>query len=132
MLVAAAKKHATRTGTETRRLLPRYRVYAGEQLVLGPGKAELLAHIAETGSISEAARRMDMSYNRAWLHVKTMNEGFAEPLVASSRGGNAKGGATLTSTGTKVLALYRELVKESVKATRTTWAKLSPLLKEPG
>ena len=80
----------------------------------------------------EAARRMDMSYNRAWLHVKTMNEGFAEPLVASSRGGNAKGGATLTSTGTKVLALYRELVKESVKATRTTWAKLSPLLKEPG
>ncbi|MEZ0274575.1 MAG: winged helix-turn-helix domain-containing protein, partial [Roseimicrobium sp.] len=113
-----------------KRLLPRHRVYVGDNLTLGPGKVELLAHIAETGSISEAARRMDMSYNRAWLHVKAMNEGFREPLVNSSRGGIEKGGAALTDLGREVLELYQKLTAESLKATRATWNRLSKLLRQ--
>ncbi len=107
---------------------PRYRLYHAEALVLGPGKAELLGLIAETGSLSEAARRMDMSYNRAWLHVKAMNEGFAEPLVISSRGGTSGGGATLTDTGRRVLELWTELEREAQAATQKTRAKLQKLL----
>lgn len=81
--------------------------------MLGPGKADLLAMIAETGSIAAAGRRMGMSYKRAWSLVDVMNSMFEAPLVASSRGGASHGGATLTETGETVLALYRRLEVKS-------------------
>ncbi len=114
------------------RISSRYRVYRGEEIVLGPGKAELLGLIAETGSLSEAARRMDMSYNRAWLHVKVMNESFAAPLVNSSRGGAGKGGAELTAAGREVLDLYRHLEIEAAKATAATQRALAAHMKATG
>jgi|SRR3569833_2245066 len=95
-----------------------FRVYRGNEIALGPGKAELLGHIADTGSISEAARRMDMSYNRAWLLVRTMNGCFKEPLVSSSRGGDKHGGAQLTKLGKKILRLYQQLETKFTIATR--------------
>jgi len=108
---------------------PRYRMYRGKDIVLGPGKAELLGHVAATGSISEAARLMDMSYNRAWLHIRTMNESFREPLVTSTRGGSKGGGAILTETGQRVLELYHSLQKEAQAATARTRAGLLKLMK---
>jgi molybdate transport system regulatory protein len=104
-------------------------MYRGKEIVLGPGKAELLQHIAETGSITEAARLMGMSYNRAWLLVKLMNESFKEALVHSSRGGNEHGGASLTKTGTQALKLYRQLEEKSAKATKATARALEKLVK---
>lgn len=95
-----------------------FRVYRGNEIALGPGKAELLGHIADTGSISEAARKMDMSYNRAWLLVRTMNGCFKQPLVLSSRGGDKHGGAQLTKLGKEVLRLYRQLEAKLAAATR--------------
>jgi len=95
-----------------------FRDYRGEEIALGPGKAELLGHIADTGSISEAARRMEMSYNRAWLLVRTMNRCFKEPLVVSSRGGDKHGGAQLTKSGKDVLRLYQQLEAKFASATR--------------
>jgi molybdate transport system regulatory protein len=96
---------------------------------MGPGKAELLEHIASTGSISQAAKLMEMSYNRAWLHVKVMNENFREPLVNSSRGGTEGGGASLTETGRLVLELYRQMELEAATATAKTEKKLTGLFK---
>ena len=87
----------------------RVRILSGSAIAMGPGKADLLEAIAETGSISAAARRMRMSYRRAWLLVHTMNECFDEPLVAAAKGGKAGGGAELTATGDRVLTTYREL-----------------------
>jgi molybdate transport system regulatory protein len=110
-------------------IIPRYRMYRGKEIVLGPGKAELLQHIVETGSISEAARLMGMSYNRAWLHVKVMNESFKEPLVHSSRGGHEHGGAELTETGAQVLKLYRDMEQDAAKATKGSAASLQKLVK---
>jgi len=95
-----------------------FRVYRGDEIALGPGKVELLIHIAETGSISEAARKMDMSYNRAWLLVRTMNRCFEQRLVLSSRGGEQHGGAQLTKTGKNVLRLYSQLETRFTAATR--------------
>jgi len=95
-----------------------FRVYLGDEIALGPGKAELLAHIGETGSISEAARRMEMSYNRAWLLVRTMNRCFKKPLVHSSRGGDQHGGAQLTKCGQQVLKRYRQLETKFAGAAR--------------
>ena len=63
----------------------------GKAIALGPGKADLLTLISETGSINSAAKRMKMSYMRAWLLVKVMNDCFREPLVRTVRGGAEKG-----------------------------------------
>lgn len=90
---------------------PRIRVLSGSAIAMGPGKADLLRAIDETGSISGAARRMRMSYRRAWLLVRTMNECFRAPLVDAEKGGAQGGGAMLTATGREVLARYEELLK---------------------
>jgi molybdate transport system regulatory protein len=95
-----------------------FRIYLGDEIALGPGKAELLRHIAETGSISEAARRMEMSYNRAWLLVRTMNRCFKQPLVLATRGGDKHGGAQLSPFGKEILRLYQRLESRFVSATR--------------
>lgn len=88
----------------------RVRILHGSEIAMGPGKAELLAAIAATGSIAAAARTMRMSYRRAWLLVQTMNACFARPLVASEKGGRSGGGATLTDDGHAVLACYEATV----------------------
>jgi len=76
---------------------------------LGPGKADLLQWIAETGSIAAAGRRMGMSYKRAWGLAEALNAMFPAPLVVANRGGAGHGGATLTPVGHEVLALYRTM-----------------------
>lgn len=101
-----------------KRFKSHFRIYLGDEIALGPGKAELLRHIAETGSISEAARRMEMSYNRAWLLVRTMNRCFKEPLVAATRGGDSRGGAELTKVGRQILDLYEKLETKIESASR--------------
>ncbi|MDO1585218.1 winged helix-turn-helix domain-containing protein [Rhizobium oryzicola] len=76
---------------------------------LGRGKAELLEHIRETGSISAAGRAMDMSYRRAWLLVDELNHMFDEPAVDSQRGGKQGGGARLTAFGEELLLRFRAM-----------------------
>lgn len=75
----------------------------------GPGKADLLAAIAATGSVSGAARALGMSYPRALRLVDDMNTLFAAPLIETFHGGKSRGGARLTAGGESVLACYREL-----------------------
>ena len=101
---------------------PRWRVTRRGAIALGPGKADLLAAIGRTGSISAAARALGMSYRRAWLLVAAMNGCFARPLVATSPRRSA--GAALTPDGRAVLALYRRLEKKSVAACRRELALL--------
>lgn len=93
---------------------PRLRILLGAAIAIGPGKADLLDAIAASGSISAAAKRMGMSYRRAWLLVDTMNRCFRGPLVASARGGTGGGGARLTPLGEKVLARYRDMESKAL------------------
>jgi molybdate transport system regulatory protein len=86
--------------------LSHLRITLSETFYIGPGRADLMELIAETGSISEAARRMDMSYKRAWGLVQALNAGFGAPLVEASRGGKEQG-ASLTAAGREVLERYR-------------------------
>jgi len=78
---------------------------------MGPGKADLLRAIDETGSISAAARQMEMSYRRAWLLVDTMNQAFKSPVVVTLTGGKAGGGAAVTKFGKEVLQRYSDMEK---------------------
>jgi molybdate transport system regulatory protein len=108
---------------------PRFRVNCGDDVALGPGKVELLEGIADTGSIAEAARRMGMSYMRAWMLVRTMNACFKEPIVIALRGGPKHGGAALTKTGVTALAIYKQMEAASLKAVRPQIEKLKSLLR---
>lgn len=78
---------------------------------LGAGKVELLEHIVATGSISAAAKKMKMSYRRAWLLIDELNQMFAKPCVETAAGGAGGGGATLTDFGAKLIAAFRALEK---------------------
>lgn len=92
------------------------RVHLARTNAIGPGKADLLQAVDETGSIAEAARRLDMSYRRAWNLVKSLNAAFTAPLVETRKGGPARGSAALTKTGQKVLQLYRDMESAAAAA----------------
>ncbi|VVE75664.1 Molybdenum-pterin-binding protein MopB [Pandoraea captiosa] len=90
----------------------RVRIRDGETPVFGPGRLTLLRAIEATGSISAAARRMNMSYRRAWLLVEAMNHEFREPLVTRHIGGVSGGGAQLTPFAQNLVAHYDTLINE--------------------
>jgi molybdate transport system regulatory protein len=107
---------------------PRFRILCDGEIAFGPGKAELLRHIEQTGSLREAAARMDISYMRAWTLIKTMNQCFCEPLVNLSRGGPLGGGAVLTEAGHRALALYSKIESASRRAAQASWMRLERML----
>lgn len=104
------------------------RLFYGAQIAIGPGKADLLAAIAEHGSISAAARQMGMSYRRAWLLVETMNQCFQAPVVISSAGGKHGGGAQLSPLGVELLGIYRAMMADLEQHVAPHAARLSALL----
>ena len=116
----SATKHSIR---------PRLRIVAGKNIAFGPGKAELLEALDQTGSITKAAHELGMSYMRAWTLIRTMNRSFNEPLVDAVRGGTkGGGGARLTSTGRQVLELYQEMDEKCLDTIQSQWRKLQKLL----
>jgi molybdate transport system regulatory protein len=119
------KNKETRTN-----IRPRLRIMSGKNIAFGPGKADLLDAIEQSGSITKAASKLDMSYMRAWNLIRVMNRCFRQPLVEAERGGTrGGGGARLTATGREVLALYRQMEKESQRAIELFWHKLQKLLR---
>ncbi len=99
------------------------------KFVFGPGKADVLDGIRETGSLAATARSLGMSYMRAWRLVREMHRLYAKPLVELQRGGRTKGGAKLTRAGEKVLLLYRRMESEALAATEPAWKEFCKLLK---
>jgi molybdate transport system regulatory protein len=83
---------------------------------IGPGKVRLLELIDELGSISAAARAMEMSYRRAWLLVENMNTMFRAPVLTPAVGGMQGGGAALTRLGREIIARFRRMEATTRKA----------------
>ncbi|MGH8219071.1 MAG: winged helix-turn-helix domain-containing protein [Steroidobacteraceae bacterium] len=86
----------------------RFRVEMGAEAV-GPGKISLLERIACSGSLSQAARDLGMSYRRAWQLMASLNSTFTAPVVLTTRGGRGGGGAALTPLGERLIRAYRAL-----------------------
>jgi molybdate transport system regulatory protein len=107
----------------------RFRVQVKHAVAIGPGKADVLQAIAETGSIAEAGRRLGMSYQRVWSLVRAMNGDFIEPLVSTQRGGTAGGGAGLTATGAQALAIYRAIERDAERAVAKRLPQLLVLIR---
>lgn len=105
------------------------RLILAPDTLLGPGKADLLQAIVETGSIAAAGRRMGMGYKRAWHLIDTMNAYFGEPLVVAVVGGKAGGGARLTPMGEHVLSLYRRIEVQTREAVAIELHELLRLAK---
>ena len=110
-------------------LRARIRILRGNEIAIGPGKAELLEMVRETRSIRKAAGLMGMSYMRAWTLIQTMNRCFHEPLVRAARGGRRGGGAELTPTGEAALELYHQMEAASLQAATPAWEHLKTLLR---
>jgi len=83
-----------------------------DKFVLGEGRERLLELIDEKGSISEAAKEMNMSYRHAWGKVKKIEEVLGKEVVKSQRGGDKNRGSVLTTTGKQLLSDYQELKQE--------------------
>ncbi|PLX50712.1 MAG: ModE family transcriptional regulator [Desulfobulbaceae bacterium] len=109
------KKHGA---AKKRQVIPGYACKAriwienSGETFLGVGRVVLLERIREYGSISAAARSMQMSYKHAWDLIDSMNRQAKTPLVATSKGGKGGGGARLTEAGEQATRHFAELQKK--------------------
>ena len=98
-------------------------------VAIGPGKADLLEAIRDTGSISAAGRNLGMSYRRAWLLVDELNRHLGAPVVEAVTGGAKGGGAALTRVGEEVLARYRSMEQSCREAIAGDMQALKALVR---
>ena len=107
---------------------PQIRIMFRKAIAMGPGKADLLRAIEQTGSISAAARALGMSYRRAWLLVDTMNHCFKQPLVETLTGGQKGGGAQITELGQDVLKRYLQMEAKAAASVQKDLAEFTRLM----
>ncbi|MES9868126.1 MAG: LysR family transcriptional regulator [Sedimenticola sp.] len=88
------------------RLHGRVWIEGPEGTFLGYGRVVLLERIREHGSITAAARSMEMSYRHAWKLVDSMNRQSRQPVVEKSTGGKGGGGTRLTEAGEQAIACF--------------------------
>lgn len=82
------------------------------ELIFGVGKTAILKSIEETGSINKAAKRMNMSYRRAWSYVVSIEKRMGQPLLIRVKGGKNGGGAILTDYAKDLLRKFEKMEKE--------------------
>jgi molybdate transport system regulatory protein len=99
------------------------RIDFGPTSAVGPGKTVLLEQIARTGSLSQAARELGMSYRRAGQLLDELNHSFHEAVATASGGG-----VQSTAFGTELIGAYRDAERACLEVTRTRFAGL---IKEP-
>lgn len=124
-----AAKPSTRSAARRDPVLRfRMRVTSGDVIAIGPGKIALLEAIGKTGSITAAAKSLDMSYRRAWLLLDELNRSLREPAVDSAKGGQHGGGSALTDAGRQLIDLYRRIEDRAAAACRSDIQQLLKLL----
>jgi molybdate transport system regulatory protein len=121
-------KRRQQTGTPKPHLI-RPRIYLNADLIVGPGKIDLLKAVRDTGSISAAARTLGMNYKRAWYLLDTLNKGFHQPVIEAAKGGRGGGGARLTPLGERLIASYSAIEAACADAAEPDLAALFDLTK---
>ena len=79
--------------------------------VLGPGRREILRAVDEEGSISKAARRLKITFRKAWAQIKAMEEQLGLSILEKQTGGRGGGGARLTPEARDLLSKYDRLAQ---------------------
>jgi molybdate transport system regulatory protein len=110
----------------------RLHIHVDDEHSLGPGKIALLEAIAAEGSISAAARAMDMAYRHAWELVDDLNQCFRDGVVVAGPGGREGGGASLTPFGRDLVARFRAMERNANGAIARDLAALEgELMRRP-
>jgi molybdate transport system regulatory protein len=91
-----------------RKLLPSFRIWLGKdhEYVVGEGGASLLRAIEKYGSISEATKRVGISYRYAWGQLTDIEKVLGQALLKTTKGGKGGGGAELTEAAVALLENY--------------------------
>ena len=84
-------------------------IESDEGILLGNGRIKLLKEIENTGSLSQAAKNLKMSYKKAWNLMDSVNKNAAQAVVQKSIGGKEGGGTTITEYGKSLIAKFEEL-----------------------
>jgi len=116
--------------TETLKVRLRMRLYRGPTIAVGPGKITLLQAIDKTGSISAAARSLDMSYRRAWVLVDEINQSLKLPATTSAGGGFHGGGTQLTEAGRQLVHHYHAAEEKAMQGAAADIAAIKAMLKD--
>ncbi len=78
----------------------------GGEPVFGQGREELLRLIRKTGSISAAAKAMEIPYRKAWTYIDAMEKRLGFPLVNRQKGGAGGGESSLTPQAETLLLKF--------------------------
>ena len=89
-------------------------------IIIGRGRAEILANIDETGSINQAAKVMKMSYKGVWSKIKATEKHLNCKVVHADR----KEGSRLTRYGRELLDRYRLLEKKCTASDDKIFSKI--------
>ncbi len=81
-------------------------IEGNEGTFLGYGRIALLERIREYGSITKAAKALEMPYRKAWLLIDSMNRQVPKPYVVTSAGGRRGGGTRVTPEGEKTIKVF--------------------------
>jgi molybdate transport system regulatory protein len=91
------------------------------RIVMSEYRLRLLALVAETGSLAEAAEQMGLSYRRAWGKIKELERNLDLSLVESAVGGVGGGHTTITSEGRDLLRRFAEFQSQAEAAVRSAY-----------
>lgn len=80
-----------------------------DHVLLGEGRVQLLKAIEETGSLSKAAKTLNLSYKKAWNLIDSVNKSAEKPVTINSTGGKGGGGAQLTEYGKSLIRVFDEI-----------------------
>lgn len=104
-----------------------------EHGILGEGRYRLLREIGQEGSLQKAARKLGLSYRKAWGDVRAMEEQLGFKLVERRRGGSWGGASTLTDRTVKLLDAFAVIKTNLDQHARHMFIQeLKPLLNEAG
>ena len=82
-----------------------------DKVLLGEGRVHLLKAIQEMGSLSKAAKSLNISYKKAWQLLDSVNKSAKKPVTINSIGGKSGGGAELTEYGKSLVIAFDEINK---------------------
>ncbi len=98
-------------------------LYEGDQKFFGSGPCRLMHGIEECGSLRGAAMQMDLSYNKALLMIKRMEEALGFPITEKTIGGKGGGGSRLTPEAKAFLEKFEAYRNACQEASRKLYTE---------
>lgn len=97
-------------------------IETGGNVLVGEGRIRLLKAIEKEGSLSKAAKSIDMSYRKAWILLDAINKSAKKEVVTKTVGGHQGGGTLVTPYGKKLIVAFETI-------NRNCWTFLDQQLK---